>query len=127
MRCAACKGRLKVAKIELRREIAGRVFTATVRGLQCGACGETYTEGSDGERFDLAVANALMSAEPTGEAFRFLRKMAGLRAADLAPLLGVTGDTISRWETGKRPVDRVAFALVGLLVQDQATGSATKI
>ena len=41
-------------------------------------------------------------------------------------LFGVTGDTISRWETGKRPIDRVAFALLGLLVQDQATGSTTK-
>jgi DNA-binding transcriptional regulator YiaG len=111
------------ADVELRREIDGHVFTAIVPGSRCEACGETYTAGTDGERFDLAVAEALAFAAPSGEAFRFLRKVMGLRATDLGELLAVTGDTISRWETGKSPIDRSAFTLLGLLVREQVAGS----
>jgi DNA-binding transcriptional regulator YiaG len=110
--------------VEVRREVAGHVFTTTMRGSRCGACGETYLAGADGERFDLAVAEALAFAQPTGDSFRFLRKVAGLRAADLGELLSVTGDTISRWETGKSPIDRSAFTLLGLIVREQAVGSS---
>jgi DNA-binding transcriptional regulator YiaG len=124
MRCVTCKNETaKPADVELRREVAGHVFTATVRGLACSSCGETFTEGADGERFDYAVAAELAKATPSGEAFRFMRKLAGLRAADLGALLGVTNDTISRWETDKSPIDRGAFTLLGLIVHDQAAGS----
>jgi len=33
-----------------------------------------------------------------------MRKKAGLTQGDLAELCGVTGATISRWETGKTPI-----------------------
>jgi DNA-binding transcriptional regulator YiaG len=128
MRCVTCKsGMAKPADVELRREVAGHVFTATVRGLRCDSCGETFTEGVDGERFDYAVAMTLARAAPSGESFRFLRKLAGLRAADLGDLLGVTGDTISRWETEKSPIDRGAFTLLGLIVHDCETGSTVTL
>jgi putative zinc finger/helix-turn-helix YgiT family protein len=128
MRCVACKrGTAKPAEVDLRREVAGHLFTATVRGLHCEACGETYTQGADGEQFDYAIADALAAAAPTGEAFRFLRKLAGLRAADLGALLDVTNDTISRWETEKSPISRSAFALLGVIVAEQKSGSTAML
>lgn len=36
-------------------------------------------------------------------------------AADVANVLGVTAETVSRWETGQRDVDRHVFALLGAL------------
>jgi putative zinc finger/helix-turn-helix YgiT family protein len=128
MRCVICKtGTARPADVELRREIAGHVFTAILRGLRCDSCGETFTEGADGERFDYAVADSLAAAGVAAESFRFLRKLAGLRATDLGQLLGVTADTISRWETEKSPIDRSAFALLGLIVRDQETGSTATL
>jgi DNA-binding transcriptional regulator YiaG len=107
--------------------VGGRLFTAMVPGSRCDACAETYTEGADGELFDYAVADALASAGASGDAFRFMRKLAGLRATDLAALLDVTADTISRWETEKSPIARSAFALLGLIVQDQRMGTTTTL
>ncbi len=128
MRCVTCKnGTGRPADVELRREVGGHVFTATVRGLRCDACGETFTEGVDGERFDYAIAASLSRAAPSGAAFRFLRKLAGLRAMDLGDLLGVTGDTISRWETEKSPIDRGAFTLLGLMVRDREVDVTTTL
>jgi DNA-binding transcriptional regulator YiaG len=128
MRCVTCKNETaEPADVELRREVGSHVFTATVRGFACRSCGETFAEGADGERFDYAVARELAKAAPSGEAFRFMRKLAGLRAADLGALLGVTNDTISRWETDKSPIDRGAFALLGLIVHDQEAGSTATL
>ncbi len=39
-----------------------------------------------------------------------------LRATDLADLLGVAAETLSRWERGERPVDRAALTVIGALV-----------
>jgi transcriptional regulator with XRE-family HTH domain len=56
-----------------------------------------------------------------------MRKALGLRAADLAGLLGVAAETVSRWETGQRDVDRGALALVGGLVVDRLEGSTATL
>ena len=121
--CAFC-GADKVRKgdVPLVREVGGHVFSAVVTGLVCDGCGESLTDLRDGERFDLAVAELLSEAAPTGESFRFLRKVAGLRARDLARMLGVTGDTISRWENGKHAVDRAAFFILGQIVRERREG-----
>ncbi len=124
MRCAACNaGTAKPADVELRREIDGHLFTAAVRGFRCEACGEEIYEALDIERFDAAVALALArSGAGGGEVFRLMRKVIGLRAADLAELLGVAPETLSRWETGKHPIDHGALALLSLLVIDHTQG-----
>jgi transcriptional regulator with XRE-family HTH domain len=56
------------------------------------------------------------------EAFRWLRRYAGLKAVDLAPLLRVTAVQISRWENGKSPLERKAIALVSTLAIEHVEG-----
>lgn len=51
-----------------------------------------------------------------GEEFRFLRKHLGFSSSDFAKKLGVTLETVSRWESAKHPVHPVADRLVRLLV-----------
>jgi DNA-binding transcriptional regulator YiaG len=41
----------------------------------------------------------------TGADFRSIRKAMGLKQQELAPLMGVTQATISRWETDDLPID----------------------
>src|SRR6266545_3612241 len=129
MQCAVCnQGKTEMADVELRREIAGHLFTATVRGWTCDACDEEVYEAADIERFDAAVALALAQAGAGGgEVFRLMRKVLGMRAVDLAELLGVTPETISRWETDKHPIDHEALALLSLLVMDHAKGSTASL
>lgn len=71
--------------------------------------------------FELAVAEKLAGLGiRTGEAFKFMRKALGLRAVDLAELLDVAAETVSRWETGE-PEAR-AFALLGSIVAERLRG-----
>jgi putative zinc finger/helix-turn-helix YgiT family protein len=105
--------------------VAGHTFTASLPAHACpGAkCDEIVFDAASIQRFELVVARALADAgQQSGEAFRFMRKSLGLRAIDLAELLGVAAETISRWETGERDVDRVAFALLGDAVAEQLEG-----
>ncbi|MEZ4302090.1 MAG: type II toxin-antitoxin system MqsA family antitoxin [Polyangiaceae bacterium] len=126
--CALCGAdKIRKGKVSLVREVGSHVFSATVVGHVCGACGESFTDIRDGERFDLAVAAQLSEAAPSGEAFRFLRKVAGLKAREVASMFGVTNDTISRWENGKHAIERPPFFILGQLVREKAQGSTTML
>jgi len=121
--CVTCGERaVRKGTVALTREVGEHVFSTTVAGHVCGACGETLTDLGDGERFDLAVAEILAEAAPTGDSFRFLRKVVGLRARDLARMLGITGDTISRWENNKHAIDRAAFFILGQIARERRAG-----
>jgi putative zinc finger/helix-turn-helix YgiT family protein len=41
-----------------------------------------------------------------GEEIKFLRKMAGLKAAELAKLMSTTPSTLSKWENNARPIGK---------------------
>lgn len=123
-RCPVCKqGELEPTEHELRRELGGHVFTARVPAQRCRACGEGVVEGRSIERFELKIAKALVGAPPTGESVRFVQKAVGLKAVDLAELLGVAPETVSRWEAGRHPVDRSVHALLSLLLEDRLAGT----
>jgi transcriptional regulator with XRE-family HTH domain len=46
----------------------------------------------------------------------------GLRAADLAELLDVAAETVSRWENAQRTVDRPAWVALSAMVLDRIEG-----
>jgi putative zinc finger/helix-turn-helix YgiT family protein len=126
--CALCGAKnTRSGDVSLVREVGKHTFTTTVTGTICDACGESLTDLRDGERFDLAIAELLAEAAPTGDAFRFLRKVAGLRARDVAEMLGITNDTVSRWENGKHAVDRAAFFILGQIVREKRDGLTTML
>jgi transcriptional regulator with XRE-family HTH domain len=56
-----------------------------------------------------------------------MRKALGLRATDLAELLDVTPETVSRWETDRVPLDRGALATLGALLRDARAGSTATL
>ncbi|MBA3841197.1 MAG: helix-turn-helix domain-containing protein [Actinobacteria bacterium] len=57
----------------------------------------------------------------TGGEFKLVRKFAELSQGELAGLLGVTLESVSRWETGKHEIPRaVAYALGELLRHPKA-------
>lgn len=124
-RCTHCeKGGLLVDRMaENSREVAGHLFVAFLPARVCNHCGKVYFDAGVLERFELHVAGKLVEAGvSSGAAFRFMRKAIGMRATDLGALLDVSAETISRWETEKRAVDRGALAVLGALVRDALEG-----
>jgi putative zinc finger/helix-turn-helix YgiT family protein len=125
-RCSECdrEGLLKTTEPDT-LTVAGRSFTAAVPAWHCEACGKTYLDGPSLGDFELAVAREIATQGPaSGETFRFMRKSIGMRAADLAELLDVTPETVSRWETGKLDVARAAWATLADVVVEHAEGAS---
>src|SRR3954470_21970059 len=122
--CPACGNTtFQAARYAARRDLDGRRFTGDVPARKCASCGELLISGPGLGTFDRAITLELARGGDVGpEAFRWLRKAAGLKAVRLAELLGVTAMHVSRWENGHKPLERRAVALVSALALEQVEG-----
>lgn len=119
-RCTECGSDRLVEGLEQDTlTLAEQTFTAEVPAVRCEACGAVFFDGPALGDFERAAARELAQRGPaTAETFRFMRKAIGMRAADLAEMLDVTPETISRWETGKLPMSRTTWLTLSSLVLD---------
>lgn len=114
MRCPTCK------KPDTFRAWEGPIVLRGVqvaaRGERCSNCGEILFDGSEVNRQEREVARVLVARGiRSGRDFKYVRKVAGLRAAEVAGLLDVRPETVSRWERDELEVPRLAaFALAEL-------------
>jgi YgiT-type zinc finger domain-containing protein len=114
---------LKEGTTEDTLKVGDVAFVASLPAIVCQKCGESFVRADDLGRFDMGVASWLTSeGHRTPQAFRFIRKALGIRAADLTGLVGVTPETISHLENGHREADVGVFALLGELVADRLEG-----
>lgn len=127
--CAACGGgELRPATEELSVTLprCGVVASVAAPARRCAGCGELALEAATVARAHLAIGCELADrGVASGDALRHMRKALGLRAAELAELLGVTPETVSHWETGKVQPSRAAFVAVAALVEDALVGRTT--
>ena len=126
--CTRCDGAVREARERLSIELPRSGVTASIEvpARRCARCGGVEVEPPVRARAHLALACGLADVGvETGEALRHMRKALGLRAADLARLLGVTPETISHWETGKAGASRAAFAALAAMVEDALAGRTT--
>jgi transcriptional regulator with XRE-family HTH domain len=94
----------------------------------CSPCGERYYEAKDLIAAEDAVTRELMARGIRDSAvFKYLRKALGLKATELADLLGVTAETISRWENGHNEADLAVWAALHFLVDDHRSGLTTTL
>jgi DNA-binding transcriptional regulator YiaG len=123
-RCPACgKTAFQPVTYTARRDLDGRRFTAGVSARKCTSCGELLISGPGLGAFERAITIELARGGEVGpEGFRWLRKAAGLKAVRLAELLDVTPMQVSRWENGRKPLERRAVALVSALALEQIEG-----
>lgn len=124
MRCAGCGNGQMIRRNEREeRSVAGYAFVADMPAYVCERCDETVFDYDVLHAFNLAIAGKLAElGASSNEAFKFMRTAIGMRAADLAALLDVAPETVSRWETGQRSVDRGALMVLGAIVLDQIEG-----
>ncbi|MGC4118580.1 MAG: helix-turn-helix domain-containing protein [Myxococcales bacterium] len=128
-RCFSCKGTdFAAGKHEDRLELGGHKFTRSVPTRRCKRCGEEMIQGQDVEGFELDVAAEFARhGQLPADAFRHMRRVLGLKATELAELLDVTPETISRWENEKQSMDRRAAALLSAMVLDKLEGRTSTL
>lgn len=124
MKCVQCgSAKLRRATEKHHVVVAKIRFVSELSVTLCPKCDESYMDHDVLAGFERAVARRLAEKGPaTGETFRFMRKAIGLAAKDIAALLSSTPETVSRWETGDRPVDRNAWTTMSSLVLDELDG-----
>jgi transcriptional regulator with XRE-family HTH domain len=128
--CPKCRSTasLRPATFEAVHKIAGRTFKGDVPARRCGDCGELLINGPAMEAFELRVALELARAgAATPDALRFMRGALGLRSGELAALLDLTPEHLSRVEHGRAAADRRTVALLASMVQDSAAGTTRTI
>ena len=126
--CMRCKVPLRRTTRVLEDDVAGRHFELKVAAAHCPECGEVFLPPASLKKFELHVAEELArDGPPTGEALHHMRTALGMPAVQAAKLLGVTPETISRWERGKREANARMVILFGVIVRDAAAGESTTL
>jgi putative zinc finger/helix-turn-helix YgiT family protein len=114
---------MELAVVEETVVVGGLRFTAEVQGDECPACGECYLSGETVRALEQGVAEALARGGiGTADAFRYMRKVIGLKALEVAGLFGVAPETVSRWENGERRPEPRAVKGLGALVVEHLAG-----
>ncbi len=85
---------------------------------RCPRCGDVRPAIPYPEELHRLVAQALVEKRTRllGEEVRFLRRMLAWPAKDFARHMGVSPETVSRWESGTMPIGPQADRLLRLLV-----------
>lgn len=128
-RCTSCGGMRFIDVVDRRTQrIGGYDVTGDVPCTECVSCRERYFPAEVLARFYKAAAAALANAGASnGEALKFMRKVLGLTAAQLAELLNLTPESISHVETGRRAADRRTVALLTAMAIENLTGAPTTL
>lgn len=124
-RCAECKHEgLHDTKQTRTRTVAGHTFQVDLDAQTCPACGTSFYSAKTVRQYETVIAVWLARhGVHDGEAIRLMRSVLKLKGVELAALLDVAPETLSRWEKEHREPDRKATALVASMVLDRMEGN----
>lgn len=122
-KCENCCGRLAARIVpeyrnDLLMGIAGIVILNAVEEIRCAKCGHVAATGFsnlEGLIAAVAVARVAAARKLAGAEVRFLRKALGWSSKELAAMLEVRDETVSRWENGKEPIGPTSEKLLRLM------------
>ncbi len=120
MKCTQCGTPMKARKENYRYEECG-LRHVTLMGIEvrrCPRCGNYEVAIPHIEELHRLIARVLIEKTTrfTGEEVRFLRKSLGWSGSDFAKRMGVTDETVSRWENDAAPIGPQADRLLRLMV-----------
>ncbi len=102
-----------------------KVIVENVPVEKCADCGEWTIGAAEGDRADQLMALAAIAAGVrTGHLLKWSRSLTGLRATELGELLGVSPETVSRWENGHRDAEPAIWNVLADLVRDALHGTS---
>ncbi len=117
--CPECGATMAMKSLEHEERVGGfRVLDRACMALTCEACGAADLSLRDLQLRELRAARIVLldRADAGGEVYKYARKALGLRQIDLASLLRVEPETISRWENGRVAMPRAEqLAMVALI------------
>jgi putative zinc finger/helix-turn-helix YgiT family protein len=122
--CPACATPMKPVRGRLGLTINGESLTVpSVAHLKCSSCGEVVLRFQDAKRLheDAVAIYRRKHGLLSGDEIRALRKQFDLTQADLARLLRLGGNTVSRWESG-RNVQTGAMDMLLRIIRDLPGG-----
>lgn len=100
------------------KKVAGLEFVANLPTKIVG--GIETVSARDARAMEIRVARELIDRGIVkAAAFAFIRKVAKLKAAQVALFLDVDEKTVSRWETGDVAVPRPSWATLALLFHER--------
>lgn len=104
--------------------VGDQTFTAVVPAMVSDSDpDDVLVDGEVIADFELRIAKWLCErGELPGVALKFVRHRLGLKQVELAELLGFNPETLSRWETGERPVPRLVRVVLVNIVIDRLVG-----
>ena len=121
MKCDECGGAVTAERPAVRRYDIGGLPHVELHGIEVERCNECGKEEISIPRIGQLhnVLSTMFVTQPRMLAnveIRFLRKHIGLSTAEFAEMMGVSRETVSRWETGTNKMGAVADRLLRLLV-----------
>lgn len=120
MKCPSCSKPMTSVRENYNYAASGLPYITLV-GVEvrrCKACGEHEVVIPKIELLHRTIALAVVAKRPrlTALEVRFLRKYLGWSGADFASHMGVTPESVSRWENDREKMSPVADRLLRLMV-----------
>ena len=120
MKCTECGTTMKTQRENYRYDESGlkKVTLVGIEVSRCPRCGNYEVSIPHMEDLHRLIARAVIekTTRLTSEEVRFLRKSLGWSGVDFARNMGVTEETVSRWENGAIPIGPQADRLLRLMV-----------
>ncbi len=120
MKCMECGANMTTEKVREYPYLEAGIEGVYLSGVKVSRCANGHEEVAiqnvEGLHRMLAFAVTARPAKLHGAELRFLRKYLGFAGVTFAPIMGVTPETLSRWENDKEPMGATAERLVRVLV-----------
>ena len=121
MTCDECGAKASVERHAVRRYELGGLPHVELHGVEvmhCDACGKSTVAIPRLAQLHRVLAHGFVTQARmlAPVEIRFLRKHVGLSGSDFAQRMGVTRETVSRWESGAQAMGAVADRLLRLFV-----------
>lgn len=120
MRCPNCRAEMTTKKGNYLYTESGlnNVTLHNIEIRNCQKCGEKVASIPKIEELHRVIAVAIIKKKGrlSKDEIRYLRKYLGWSGVDFSEHMGVTPETISRWENGKEPMGPAAEKLLRLII-----------
>jgi len=129
MKCDECGGPVTTERNAVRRYDFGGLPHVELHGVEvthCAKCGKEEISIPRIAQLHRVIAERFVK-QPRMLApieIRFLRKHAGLSSADFAQMMGVTRETVSRWENGGAAMGAPSDRLLRMIVVNHEPASS---